>query len=128
MAPLPHTFVPATALLRERCAERRRGGQASSFVVAGRDGMPAEPGSVLPAYHVRQDVVTTPSRGEQHGEPVATRAGMLRLDDHGGLRVRGGPVPHFSQAALDQECARAAGRGEASQGGPGIWGPRRHLP
>jgi hypothetical protein len=48
LAPLPQAFVSA-ALLPARCAARFRGGRASSLVLGGRDGLPADPSGVLPS-------------------------------------------------------------------------------
>ena len=39
----------ALALLREPCMARIQGGKYSSFVVGGRDGLPLEPGGLLPS-------------------------------------------------------------------------------
>jgi filamentous hemagglutinin family protein len=47
LAPLPAEIVQAAALLQARCAARLAGGTSSSFVVAGRDGLPLEPGGML---------------------------------------------------------------------------------
>ncbi|MBI3988962.1 MAG: filamentous hemagglutinin N-terminal domain-containing protein [candidate division NC10 bacterium] len=49
LAPLPQVFVSAGALLQEPCAVRLRGGQTSSLVFRGREGLPLEPGGVLPS-------------------------------------------------------------------------------
>jgi len=49
ITPLQERFSEAAALLRQRCAERLRGGQVSSFIVGGRDGVPLEPGELLPS-------------------------------------------------------------------------------
>jgi hypothetical protein len=49
LAPLPQAFVNVAALLPARCAARLSGGQASSLVLGGRDGLPAEPSGVLPS-------------------------------------------------------------------------------
>ena len=48
LVPLPENFLSAGALLASRCAAGV-GGNNSSFVVAGRDGVPAEPGGLLPS-------------------------------------------------------------------------------
>jgi large exoprotein involved in heme utilization and adhesion len=48
LTPLSTDYVSATALLRESCMARIRGGKYSSFVVGGRDGLPIEPGNLLP--------------------------------------------------------------------------------
>ena len=49
LAPLPGEIVQAAEMLQARCAARLTGGTASSFVVAGRDGLPLEPGGLLPS-------------------------------------------------------------------------------
>ncbi len=49
VAPLPQDFVQAAALLRQRCAQRLRQGNVSTLVARGRDGVPIEPGGVLPS-------------------------------------------------------------------------------
>ena len=49
LAPLPAEIVQAAALLQARCAARLAGGTSGSFVVAGRDGLPLEPGALLPS-------------------------------------------------------------------------------
>ena len=47
---LPESFLDASALLPARCAARGGGGQ-SSFVIAGRGGMPIDPDGYLPSFH-----------------------------------------------------------------------------
>jgi large exoprotein involved in heme utilization and adhesion len=49
VAQLPETPLQATELLRASCAARFAGGKASSLVVGGRDGLPLQPGSLLPS-------------------------------------------------------------------------------
>jgi filamentous hemagglutinin family protein len=44
---LPESVFQAATLLRAACATRMAGGQSSSLVVSGRDGIPPEPGAVL---------------------------------------------------------------------------------
>jgi len=46
---LPETPLKATELLRAACAARFAGGKTSSLVVGGRDGLPLEPGGLLPS-------------------------------------------------------------------------------
>jgi large exoprotein involved in heme utilization and adhesion len=48
-AQLPSAPLQATELLRASCAARFAGGKASSLVVAGRDGLPLQPGDLLPS-------------------------------------------------------------------------------
>ena len=45
---LPEAPLQATELLRASCAARFAGGKASSLVLAGRDGLPIQPGGLLP--------------------------------------------------------------------------------
>ncbi len=49
VTPLPQNFAPELTLFDEFCAQDLRGGQISSFVVAGRDGLPADPSGGLPS-------------------------------------------------------------------------------
>lgn len=49
LGPLPSDTMSASALLRERCIARIREGKYSSFVVGGRDGLPIEPGNLMPS-------------------------------------------------------------------------------
>src|SRR5947208_11424495 len=49
IAQLPETPLRATELLRAACAARFVGGKTSSLVVAGRDGVPPQPGGLLPS-------------------------------------------------------------------------------
>lgn len=49
LTPLGTNFVSAFELLREPCIARIRGGKYSSFIVTGRDGLPVEPGGLLPS-------------------------------------------------------------------------------
>jgi large exoprotein involved in heme utilization and adhesion len=49
IAPLSSDMLSASALLRERCIARIREGKYSSFVVGGRDGLPIEPGNLMPS-------------------------------------------------------------------------------
>ena len=46
---LPEEYLSAAELLREECIARIHGGKYSSFVVKGREGLPFEPGGLLPS-------------------------------------------------------------------------------
>ena len=49
VSPLSSDFLKTSVLLRESCLARiREGGAYSSFVVGGRDGLPLEPGNLIP--------------------------------------------------------------------------------
>jgi large exoprotein involved in heme utilization and adhesion len=66
LVPLSQNFLNVGALLASRCAARVAGGStSSSFVVAGRDGVPAEPGGLLPS-----PVSPTGAVGVASAEPV----------------------------------------------------------
>lgn len=47
---LPQSIVDVSGLLPERCAARGAGGVQSSFVVAGRGGLPTNPDNYLPSF------------------------------------------------------------------------------
>jgi hypothetical protein len=56
---LPETPLKATELLRASCAARFAGGKTSSLVVGGRDGLPPQPGDLLPSpLYVASDANT----------------------------------------------------------------------
>ena len=56
---LPSTPLQATELLRASCAARFAGGKTSSLVVGGRDGLPPQPGDLLPSpLYVASDANT----------------------------------------------------------------------
>ncbi len=54
VTPLPQRFAAAPSLSDLRCAQRLRGGQISSFVVAGRAGLPVDPSGGLPSFFVER--------------------------------------------------------------------------
>ena len=49
LAPLPQAFVSVAALLPARCAARAPWGHYSSLVLGGREGLPLDPGGLLPS-------------------------------------------------------------------------------
>jgi filamentous hemagglutinin family protein len=58
---LPEAPLRATELLRASCAARFAGGKASSLVLAGRDGLPIQPGGLLPSPLYLANEAGTPS-------------------------------------------------------------------
>jgi len=48
-APLPKAVFSAADLLQNPCIARLKAGDASSFVISGRDGLPIQPGQLLPS-------------------------------------------------------------------------------
>jgi hypothetical protein len=107
VAPLPQSFARAAELLRDRCAERLRGGSASRFVLGGRDGVPQEPGGLWPSPLLQgtQTNAVAPG-GELHGQATVS-AGVLAIDHAGQLQMRQWPV-EAGPWALD--CARWEGK------------------
>ena len=63
VAQLPETPLQATELLRASCAARFAGGKASSLVLGGRDGLPLQPGGLLPSPLYVASEADTPSAG-----------------------------------------------------------------
>jgi hypothetical protein len=100
VAPLPQEFAPLAELLRDRCAARLREGTVSRFVVGGRDGVPLEPGSLLPSPLQRVD----------------REAGVQEEQ-----RQPPNPEPQHAWVASAQAHAREGGEGECARwmGQPG---------
>jgi filamentous hemagglutinin family protein len=86
IAPLPGALLQAATLLRASCAARIATGKASSLVVAGREGVPLEPGVYLPS----------PLLALEPGD-----AGPSRSEEH-----QWETVPRFALAALAPACSR----------------------
>jgi filamentous hemagglutinin family protein len=101
-SPLPHGFTRATELLRQRCAARRRRGEHSSFVPAGRDGVPLEPGSMLPSPPVRVEQSTGARSAGRKEHGSAMRASLLVLGDDGRPQIKGWHAQEFLQRERDQ--------------------------
>ena len=57
MAPLSQEFSSAAALLGQWCAARAADGKFSTFVVAGREGLPVEPGGFLASPSLTAEVL-----------------------------------------------------------------------
>ena len=49
LTPLRSDFLSVDSLLRDPCAVRLQGGKQSTLIVSGRDGLPVEPGGLLPS-------------------------------------------------------------------------------
>jgi large exoprotein involved in heme utilization and adhesion len=79
LAPLPGEIVQATELLQARCAARIAGGTSGSFVVAGRDGLPPEPGGLLPSPLYQAGFSDGPVAGIS--ERAVLRARQLELGE-----------------------------------------------
>ncbi len=82
IAQLPETVLQAAALLRAACAARLSAGKTSSLVVAGREGLPLEPGGVMPSPLIAESSTDLgPSRSGSDGHeweplPAAWRVSL----------------------------------------------------
>src|SRR5262249_14664650 len=79
-AQLPSKPLQASELLRASCAARFSGGKASSLVVGGRDGLPLQPGDLLPSplYVDLATAADTPSTGDKvTSNELPTRFSLL---------------------------------------------------
>jgi large exoprotein involved in heme utilization and adhesion len=106
VAPLPQTFVQAGAVLRKRCAERRRGGKSSTLVLARRDGVPQAPGGMWPSPLTRAALPARTAGGEQPEPARVADAGGRRGDENGSSHQGRKPAQSLSPAVVALECAR----------------------
>jgi large exoprotein involved in heme utilization and adhesion len=97
VAPLPQEFAAAAELLRDRCAGRLREGRVSRLVLGGRDGVPREPGSLLPSP-LRQIDPRQP--GERTGIPASPGQGQEQVWQ----------APAGTLEGLEAECTRWTGQ------------------
>ena len=108
-APLPQNFGRELELLSGLCAQRRRGGEHSSFVHARRDGVPLEPGTLLPSPLVDVSLAGVGSKRAQE-RPSVIHVGLLSVDDSGELRIRGAHGQRSLPGGLDWQCAPWGGQ------------------
>jgi hypothetical protein len=79
---LPQTPLQATELLRASCAARFAGGKTSSLVLAGRDGLPLQPGGLLPSpLYVASDADIAPSGTRAAGYDQSLQFSLLGSKD-----------------------------------------------
>jgi large exoprotein involved in heme utilization and adhesion len=97
VAPLPQEFASIAELLRDRCAGRLREGRVSRLVLGGRDGVPSEPGSLLPSPLIQMG---SRENREQTGAPVRPGQRQKRV-----WQAQAGEL-----AGLNAECARWTGQ------------------
>jgi filamentous hemagglutinin family protein len=106
ITPLPQGYLSTAALVEDRCAGRLREGQISSFVVTGRDGMPLQPGGVLPSPLYETGQMGARSRSgsnESHGASFDFAATRLRSGRTG---LKEWQVPRITAISLDMGCGR----------------------
>jgi large exoprotein involved in heme utilization and adhesion len=109
VAPLSQAFARPTELLRNRCAEQVRSGTTSRLVLAGRDGVPWEPGSLLPSIlepmEQRSPVPNEQAQRESESESVE----VVRITHPGQTQVQEAYAQIPLPGALAVECARWLG-------------------
>ena len=80
VAPLPQAFVSAAALLPARCAARLSGGRYSSLVVGGPEGLPLDPGGLLPSILTLDGSVGDPAvDATPHQRKTHTKFALLAV-------------------------------------------------
>jgi hypothetical protein len=90
LAPLPQVFVNIAALLPARCATRAQGGRYSTLFLGGREGLPLDPGDLLPSLltldeRLMEDPAMT---GEPHRQKVHAKLALLAGKDKVLSRLR----------------------------------------
>ncbi len=105
LAPLPQGFLQVAALLAQHCAARM-GGTYSTFVVAGREGLPLEPGGLLPSplYEAGAVGIAAAAPAQEApgaAEPVRERVLVVF---HEPLRPVVQGRPRLVAEALDRQC------------------------
>lgn len=106
LSPLSSAFQQSAALVAARCAAQL-GGRLSTFVLAGRDGIPAEPGGLLPSPLLAAGLPTVPSAAYTGPDVdgVSVRLAHLGIQQEG-LRLSGGwQLSRTAQEALALGCA-----------------------
>ena len=91
LAPLPQTFVDVAELLPARCAARFSGGTVSSLVLGGREGLPLDPGGLLPSpLTLDERLIVDPGvTAGPHQQPSTTKFALLMGADKAFPRLRG---------------------------------------
>lgn len=106
---LPDAILQAAILLRASCAARVAEGKSSSLVLAARDGLPLEPGSLLPSpLYLAADSVIGLGGHRPSKKPVASHS-QLTLFESSGERVqlrREWDQFHAAKTALGFACSR----------------------
>jgi filamentous hemagglutinin family protein len=115
LAPLPQAFVSVAELLPARCTARLGGGTYSSLVVGGREGLPPDPGGLLPSpltldIEVKADPGGT---GGPHRQNPTSRFALLAIDDKVFPRVKVSNANGSLQTASELGCTKLLGERKA---------------
>jgi large exoprotein involved in heme utilization and adhesion len=77
LTPLSQQFSSAAALLAQRCAARVADGKFSTFVVAGREGLPVEPGGFLASPSLTAELLGSSLAGRYPHTAIAAITGTF---------------------------------------------------
>jgi filamentous hemagglutinin family protein len=78
LTPMSQQFSSAAALLAQRCAARVADGKFSTFVVAGREGLPVEPGGFLASPSVTAELLGSNLSARYPHTPIAAVTGLFQ--------------------------------------------------
>jgi large exoprotein involved in heme utilization and adhesion len=108
LAPLPQAFVSAAALLPTRCAARAPGSTYSSLILSGREGLPLDPGGLLPSPVILDPRVGADpaGAGEPHRSQTTSGFALLHGADKGFPRLQGGTLQGGSSVAVAWGCSK----------------------
>jgi filamentous hemagglutinin family protein len=81
LTPMSQQFSSAAALLAQQCAARAADGKFSTFVVAGREGLPVEPGGFLASPSLTAELLGSSLSGRYPHIPIATITGLFQEYD-----------------------------------------------
>ncbi len=81
LTPLSQQFSSAAALLAQQCAARVADGKFSTFVVAGREGLPVEPGGFLASPSLTAKLLGASLSGRYLPTPIAAVTGSFPEHD-----------------------------------------------
>jgi large exoprotein involved in heme utilization and adhesion len=77
LTPLPQQFSSAAALLAQQCAARVADGKFSTFVIAGREGLPVEPGGFLASPSLTAELLGASLSGLYPHRPIPAVTGSF---------------------------------------------------
>ena len=77
LAPMSEEFASAVALLAQQCAARVADGKFSTFVIAGREGLPTEPGGFLASPSFTAELLGSSLSGRDRHSPFPAFTGTF---------------------------------------------------
>ena len=105
ITPLPQGYLSTAALVEDRCAGRLREGQVSSFVVTGLEGMPLQPGGVLPSPLYEASAMSVQGKPMSKDPGASFDFGVTRLRS-GRTELKEWQVPMIAPISLNGGCER----------------------